>query len=132
MPFTPSTRTGEVQPYSTMLAAIFATCSSLWVRGLQAAGITSFSRDRQLLRYSPGRVCPLAAEHNNNVDICHPATNLLLPIANQMLFDGCVCEVEWTVGVLCLTGKHNLCAFVVIVVEANERTLFCHLVFLSE
>ena len=35
MPFAPSTRTGEVQPYSTMLAAIFATCSSLWVRGFR-------------------------------------------------------------------------------------------------
>lgn len=47
MPFSPSTSTGFVQPNSRMLAAIWATCSSLWVRAFRAYGISD-SMDRFL------------------------------------------------------------------------------------
>jgi hypothetical protein len=40
MPSSPSTKTGFVQPNSLIEAAIWATCSRLWVRGLLARGIS--------------------------------------------------------------------------------------------
>src|ERR1700722_7587492 len=72
------------------------------------------------------RMRVLATKNNDQINVPKPAANLVLPITWKMITYGGINKVKGRIAVMRLTNKHDLGRLVVVIVEADKRTLFCH------